>query len=40
MTMLRFVDTNAPYLGDVYDGIDTTVEKVNLSIQAHENGPT
>ena len=36
MTMLRFADTDAPCLGDVYDGMDTMVEKVKLSIQAHE----
>jgi hypothetical protein len=40
MTMLRFADTDAPCLGDVYDGMDTMVEKVKLSIQAHETNPT
>ena len=38
MTMLRFADTDAPCLGDVYDGMDR-VEKVKLSIQAHETNP-
>ena len=40
ITMLQFVDTNAPCLGDVYDGMDIMVEKVKLSIQAHETNPT
>ena len=40
MTMLRFADTDTPCLGDVYDGMDTMVEKVKHSIQAHESNPT
>jgi hypothetical protein len=40
MTMLCFADTDAPFLGDVYNGMDTIVEKVKLSIQAHETNPT
>ena len=40
MTMLCFADTNTPCLGDVYDGMDTMVEKVKHSIQAHESDPT
>ena len=40
MTMLRFANTNAPCLVDVYNGMDTMVEKVKLSIQAHETNPT
>ena len=40
MTMLHFADTDTPCLGDVYDGMDTMVEKVKHSIQAHESDPT
>ena len=40
MTMLHFVDTNWPCLGEAYDGMDAMVKKVKLSIQTHENDPT
>ena len=40
MTMLRFADTNKPCLGDEYDGMDTMVDKVKHSIQAHESDRT
>lgn len=40
MTMLRFANTDTPCLGDVYDGMDTIVEKVKHSTQAHESDPT
>ena len=40
VTILRFFDTDTPCLGDVYDEIDTMVESVENSIQAHESDPT
>ena len=40
MTMLHFSETNTPCSRDVYDGMDTMVEKVKHSIQAHESDPT
>ena len=40
MTMLCCADSDQHCLGDVYDGMDTMFEKVNLSIQAHEDDPT
>lgn len=40
MSMLRFADTDEPCLGDVYDGMDTMLEKMkmvsyNLQVYKH-----
>ena len=39
MSMLRFADTDEPCLGDVYDSMDTMLEKIKIQIQKKENDP-
>ena len=37
--LLRMFDTDMPNLGEVYEGIDSMIEKIRLVINAKENDP-
>ncbi|KAH9291975.1 hypothetical protein KI387_042840, partial [Taxus chinensis] len=39
MSMIRFTDTDQPCLGEIYDGIDSMIEKIKAVINAKEQDP-
>ena len=39
MTMLYFVDTNAPCLGDIHHGMEIMIEKIKVVIQKDREQP-
>ncbi|XP_057832721.2 uncharacterized protein LOC131043529 [Cryptomeria japonica] len=39
MSMIRYTDMDRPFIGEIYDGIDSMLEKIKFTINAKENDP-